>query len=129
MQDAELERFKGVLKNLLEVLKQPAHARDAIAVHNDPDNLDRVQRAAECELAIRRFESDFSRKQAVELALERIEDGSYGTCLRCENDISSKRLQAVPWASYCLRCQDLADRERQTSTHELDLAVGSPQKA
>jgi DnaK suppressor protein len=39
-------------------------------------------------------------------ALERIEEGSYGQCVACENEINPKRLEAVPWARYCLQCQE-----------------------
>jgi DnaK suppressor protein len=39
-------------------------------------------------------------------ALERIEQGSYGTCMDCEEPISVKRLDAVPWARYCVTCQE-----------------------
>lgn len=56
--------------------------------------------------------SDMERRQlvAVEDALTAIKDGSYGTCIHCEEDIETKRLDAVPWARYCLECQELADR-------------------
>ena len=40
-------------------------------------------------------------------ALRRIEHDSYGVCLECEEAISPKRLDAVPWARYCVTCQDL----------------------
>ena len=40
-------------------------------------------------------------------ALKRIELGSYGVCPECEEGISTKRLDAVPWARYCVTCQDL----------------------
>jgi DnaK suppressor protein len=39
-------------------------------------------------------------------ALHRIDSGMYGTCLECEEPISPKRLNAVPWARYCVTCQD-----------------------
>jgi len=39
-------------------------------------------------------------------ALHRIDAGLYGTCLECEEAISPKRLNAVPWARYCVSCQD-----------------------
>ena len=39
-------------------------------------------------------------------ALHRIDQGSYGTCLECEEPISTKRLDAVPWARYCVTCQE-----------------------
>ena len=56
--------------------------------------------------------SDMERRQltAVEEALVAIKDGSYGTCMECEEEIETKRLDAVPWARYCLECQELADR-------------------
>lgn len=56
--------------------------------------------------------SDMERRQlvAVEDALVSIKDGSYGTCEHCEEPIETKRLEAVPWAKYCLECQELADR-------------------
>ena|ERR1700722_4709871 len=39
-------------------------------------------------------------------ALRRMEHGNYGTCLECEEPISIKRLNAVPWARYCVTCQE-----------------------
>jgi len=39
-------------------------------------------------------------------ALRRIDTGHYGICLECEEPISPKRLEAVPWARYCVTCQE-----------------------
>jgi DnaK suppressor protein len=39
-------------------------------------------------------------------ALRRIDQGHYGICLECEEAISQKRLDAVPWARYCVGCQE-----------------------
>jgi RNA polymerase-binding transcription factor len=111
MQLVELERSKTLLRTLLRELEQPLRKRDEIAVDNPPDTIDRVQHAAERELAILQIESNFHRLQSIRLALQRIEDGTYGTCMGCEETIGDKRLHAVPWASYCLRCQDIADHE------------------
>ncbi len=46
----------------------------------------------------------------IENALERIDEGSYGTCVNCEEKINHKRLQAVPWARYCIDCQELVEQ-------------------
>ena len=43
-------------------------------------------------------------------ALKRIEDDEYGLCQNCEEEIIAKRLNAVPWAKYCLACQELDER-------------------
>jgi DnaK suppressor protein len=39
-------------------------------------------------------------------SLRRIEQGTYGVCLECEEPISAKRLEALPWARYCVSCQE-----------------------
>jgi len=39
-------------------------------------------------------------------ALRRIDSGAYGDCMECEEPISTKRLDAVPWARYCVTCQE-----------------------
>ena len=112
MERSEVERFRQILTATLKKMGQPLDRRDEIAIENAPDDIYRVQGAVERELAIRQLESNFSRIQSVKLALERIEDGTYGTCIECEQEISPKRLKAVPWASCCVHCQEIADRER-----------------
>jgi DnaK suppressor protein len=113
MELADLERSKGILLALLQEAERPLRRREEIAVDNPPDTIDRVQNAAERELAIRQIESSFNRVQSIRLSLERIDDRTYGTCIRCEGDIGTKRLNAVPWTSYCVTCQDIADRENK----------------
>ena len=51
--------------------------------------------------------------ESIKLALDRINAGEYGMCLRCEGEISAKRLQAIPWAGYCIRCQEAVDWDSQ----------------
>jgi len=46
----------------------------------------------------------------IEEALEAIEDGDYGFCEECEEPISEKRLQLMPFARFCVRCQSELER-------------------
>ena len=46
----------------------------------------------------------------VQYALHRIEDGAYGKCIACGRQIEANRLEAVPWASYCLEDQEKQDQ-------------------
>lgn len=46
----------------------------------------------------------------IEAALERIEEGTYGTCLDCNCKISKSRLNAIPYAALCIKCA--SERER-----------------
>jgi RNA polymerase-binding transcription factor len=47
---------------------------------------------------------------AVEAALRRLDEGTYGRCLRCGEPIASERLTALPWASHCIGCQRIVGR-------------------
>jgi DnaK suppressor protein len=111
MQLAELERPKTILLALLHGLEHPRQRKDEIAVDNPPDTIDRMQGATEREMAVWQIESGFNRLQSIRLALQRIDEGTYGTCVACDNAIGQKRLNAIPWASLCVKCQDNADRQ------------------
>lgn len=43
----------------------------------------------------------------VEAALDRLDDGTFGRCLRCGEEIAAERLEALPWAAHCIACQKL----------------------
>ncbi len=49
---------------------------------------------------------EYGHLRLVNEALDRIESGDYGTCLSCEKPIPAKRLRALPWARYCVACQE-----------------------
>lgn len=53
-------------------------------------------------------QSDDQRRilQLVREALGRLENGSYGLCVACHEEVESKRLEAVPWARHCIECQE-----------------------
>lgn len=50
---------------------------------------------------------DYTQLRMVEEALDRLEAGDYGACLSCDEPIAPKRLAAIPWARYCVTCQEL----------------------
>src|SRR5215831_8007846 len=54
---------------------------------------------------------DYNQLRLVQEALDRIESGDYGVCQACDEPIPAKRLRAVSWARYCVRCQDTVGRE------------------
>jgi DnaK suppressor protein len=55
----------------------------------------------------------------VQRALERLRNGSFGICATCEEAISLKRLQAVPWANHCIQCQEQFELGTTGRQHEL----------
>ena len=48
----------------------------------------------------------------VRAALKRIAEGSYGMCVRCGQPIAQKRLEALPWAAYCIKDEERLEQER-----------------
>ncbi len=66
--------------------------------------------ADEREKAVQLTSAEGRLLTAVNAALDRIEGGSYGTCLSCGGEISIKRLEAVPSATLCIECQEKEER-------------------
>lgn len=70
------------------------------------DEGDLSQQSHEEWIFLNRNTLDMKLLREVQDALHRIELGTYGICYRCEEPISGKRLDAVPWAKYCVPCQE-----------------------
>ena len=110
MTETELDRFRDILESRKAELERMLLNRDGIMIEKTADALDEVQYAAERDLAIHNLNRESELLRNVRLALNRIEGGSFGVCAECEEEISPKRLIAVPWAPFCLQCQEQADR-------------------
>jgi DnaK suppressor protein len=71
-----------------------------------------LQQQLNREVAIRNLDRESKLLKDVQAAINRTEDESFGVCLRCEEEIPEKRLKALPWAAYCVACQETIDRQR-----------------
>jgi DnaK suppressor protein len=120
MTKVELQKFKQILETKKDELERIVRNRDGITIEKSADALDEVQHASERELAIRNLDRESNLLRNVRSALRRIADGSFGTCLHCEEDISPRRMAAVPWAPFCIQCQEQADRQRADGDESLD---------
>jgi len=83
--------------------------------------LDEIQRTADREIAMTFMTQDWQTASLVSEALRRINTGEYGTCAKCDTEIGERRLKAIPWAKYCIRCQEVADRQNS----ELELSTAA----
>ena len=120
MTKKELTKFRQILEAKRAELADILRRRDEIAIEKSPDAIDEVTRAAERELAIRNLDRESNLLRNVRAALRRIDDGAFGVCAHCEEDISPKRLAAVPWAPLCIRCQEAADRRECEATEAVE---------
>jgi RNA polymerase-binding transcription factor len=102
-------RFREILERQEAELSRLLRKRDDIAIEKSADQMDEVEFATERDLAIRNVDRESTLLRGVKAALRRIHDGSFGNCIECELAISPKRLEAVPWAQRCIKCQSAAD--------------------
>jgi DnaK suppressor protein len=118
MTKSELKKFREILEAKQAELVHFVRNREGIAIEKSPDALDEVQHAAERELAIRNLDRESNLLRNVRGALRRLDEGTFGVCLHCKEDISPKRLVAVPWTPFCIGCQEIADRNQAGDTSE-----------
>jgi DnaK suppressor protein len=123
MTKTEVDRFRAVLTTTVSELARTRN-RDGITVERSADQLDEIQAASQCALAVCSLDREFNQLRDTRAALRRIQEGNFGICQECEEEIHPKRLAAVPWATFCIRCQEAADRnfdleENQASSRDL----------
>ncbi len=114
MTNMKLSTFRRALENRQIELGNGTRNREALAIAVSADELDRIQDASNRDYAISNLERNSSGLGEVRTALLRMDAGTFGTCAECREDINPKRLAAIPWASLCIACQELTDRERET---------------
>jgi len=119
----ELNSFRRTLENRQTELGSGSTNREALVTETSPDELDRIQQARDRDYAISNLERNSNRLHDVRIALRRIDAGTFGTCVGCGENINPKRLAEVPWASFCIVCQEVADLEQKTSPSEVGTSL------
>jgi DnaK suppressor protein len=123
MKETDVAEFKAMLvARQAETLSQSCQREDIWIVASH-EQIETVQLAGDREFAVRTLERKSKTLTQVGAALQRIDDGEFGICLECEEPISRKRLLAVPWAAYCLRCQELRDASEKLQAVEAQMAA------
>jgi DnaK suppressor protein len=105
----DVQEAKMVLLTKAKELSKAAVSKDEIAIEQTAEVLDAIQRTADRELALDSLSRNWRTAALVTQALQRIEKGVFGICAECEEPIMEKRLKALPWAKYCITCQEKAD--------------------
>jgi DnaK suppressor protein len=123
MTNTELNAFRRALENRQTELGSGSTNREALAIETSPDELDRIQQASDRDYVISNLERNSNRLHDVRTALRRIDAGTFGICVGCGENINAKRLAAVPWASFCIVCQEATDHEQKTSPSEVGTSL------
>src|SRR5437016_14105439 len=106
----KIANYRKVLESKAEEVRRSMSAQKAAQVVSrldvPSDEGDLSQQHHEEWIFLNRNSIDMKLLREISVALHRIDTGHYGVCMECEEPISSKRLDAVPWAKYCVACQE-----------------------
>ena len=122
-EQAEVDKYKMLLIAKREEIAGKSLRREDLWIVQSNEQIETIQLAGQREFVARTLERDARNLVQIGAALKRIEQGEYGICLDCEEPISPKRLAAVPWAAYCLHCQERQDAEDSSKAFEPQLAA------
>jgi DnaK suppressor protein len=107
---AQIKKFRALLEIKAEEIRASlgsSKAAKALDRGDDPPDLEDLPVQSHEEwIFVNRNNIDVMLLREIEAALVRMDDDEYGTCPECDEAISMKRLQAVPWAHYCVTCQE-----------------------
>jgi DnaK suppressor protein len=104
------QEIKKVLLAKKKELTSRQIKREDIAIEKTAEVLDEIQQNADRTLALDSLTRNWETATLVSQALQRMEEGSFGVCAECDEPIGEKRIAAIPWAKYCIRCQEQADK-------------------
>lgn len=130
LRKADVEQFKEKLESqraeTRELLHRTEEEQQGLAEERPPELGDFCIESTAREYVFERLSQQRRLLNQIERSLERIHCGKFGECISCGEEISYKRLNAMPWTEYCLDCQD--ERERMTRLSSR-IAFGRPQRA
>jgi DnaK suppressor protein len=108
--DALRERLQKQKQEILDMYNQDLKAGQESADDGTDDIVDRANAAYNRELMFSLSDSERQMLLQIGDALRRMDDGVYGRCANCGQLIALVRLEAVPWARFCIDCQELAEK-------------------
>jgi DnaK suppressor protein len=111
MTQKELAQYRKILSAKLSVLTREIKNRDDIVIEPLADALDITQQKSAQDLAILNKNRQTAEINQILAALDRIDEGIFGSCEDCEAEINAKRLQAIPYAKRCCNCQSVLDNQ------------------
>jgi DnaK suppressor protein len=104
------ERLLQQRQEILNMYNQDVRAGQESADEPTEDIVDRANNAYNRELMFSLSDGERVLLLQIEDAIRRLDEGTYGRCSNCGQTISMQRLEAIPWARFCIDCQELAEK-------------------
>jgi DnaK suppressor protein len=114
MRATNLKKYREVLEKRKEELQAATPARTPAAEPGSKsgDWIDQSSLENDVHVRLALKQTDAKLLRAIEEAINRIDQGTYGVCMDCESHIPTARLDAVPWTRVCVECKE----KQQTGT-------------
>ena len=118
MNKTQMKKFKTLLTEkrdeIVKKAKQTLEEDMALDANDLPDEMDLASSEYLQSFEFRLRGREKSLLSKLDLALKKIEDGSFGICEICEEPIGKKRLEARPETTLCIKCKEDQEREERT---------------
>lgn len=118
MNKKDLKRFReDLLRRQKEILKSAIETKEkgmGFSADDLPDEVDLAASESDQSLNLRLRDRERVLYKKIEKALKKIDDGEYGVCERCGEEIGLKRLEARPVTDLCIRCKEEEERLERT---------------
>jgi DnaK suppressor protein len=112
MRATELRKYKGVLESKRrEILASPKRSTEVDEAMRIGDWVDHSSQENDLHVNLALKQTDTKLLRAIEEALLRVENGTFGTCMDCDEPIAMVRLDAVPWTRVCIDCKQNQDKQ------------------
>jgi DnaK suppressor protein len=112
MEQALLDKFKGILLQQRQEIIENAEATVASMLsqaENYPDPTDRASMETDRSFNLRLRERERHLLKKIDAAIDRINNGTFGVCEHCGDDISLARMEARPVSTLCIRCKTIQE--------------------
>ena len=109
MTKRQTEKVRSQLHQKLSELMGKVDLRQGLITEWSSDPMDQIQSRQDLDMTVQAIDTTWRTRKAVETALKALDAGEYGICLDCGDNINPKRLQAIPWTSLCVHCQEEHD--------------------
>jgi DnaK suppressor protein len=114
------ETLQEMRAQLLRSVQADIHEGREASKDEGMDTYDLASDARDREINLILTDRDRDKLQAIDEALARIDEGTYGACESCESDIAEGRLEALPFTRLCITCQAEREKEAKTMKREED---------
>jgi len=114
MKQEEIKKLKEELmhlrEELLSLVRKTTENEKEYPTSEVGDTIDQAADSSARELLFQLNDSEKQRLEDIDAALQKIEQGGFGICEKCGGEIDTKRLKAMPYARFCIKCKALMEK-------------------